>query len=285
MAAVPLHTKQGCTFQCVYCTYRKIEGESYLLSEPEEVVQEISRLASAGLRHIEFTDNVFNSPYDHALSICEQLARIRHGASLHSLELNPRFIDEDLMTAMERAGFTAIGITVESAADGVLEGLRKGYTADHVYRSAETVNRHQIPCLWIFMLGGPNETQKTVAETFRFAEKHVRPSDTVFINAGIRIYPGTELEAIARKQGLLTLAPEEMLEPVFYLSPQLEFSWLESRILSYMDNHMNFISSGSLGLPFLPALHRIGHRLGMRPPLWKYTRFIRRGLRLAGVNA
>lgn len=284
LTTVPLQTKLGCHFKCIYCTYRKIEGSKYRLSKPEEVVNTIIRLASTGLRHIEFVDNVFNSPYDHALSICELLAKVKHGACLQSLELNPLFIDDTLITAMELAGFSGIGITVESASDKVLDGLGKGFTSEHVYRAAEVIKRHKIPCVWIFMMGGPNETRATVAETLQFAENYIRPQDVAFFGLGIRIYPETELESIARKQGLLSLAQEEMLEPIFYISPTVEYSWMRKQIKASMNRYMNFINSDSIGFPILPAIHRIGYKLGLRPPIWKHTRFIRRGLRFIGMD-
>jgi len=75
MATVPLQTKRGCQFQCSYCTYRKIEGSTYRLSDPQNVANAAARLASSGLRDIEFVDSVFNAPYDHAMAVCEALAR------------------------------------------------------------------------------------------------------------------------------------------------------------------------------------------------------------------
>ncbi len=284
LTTVPLQTKLGCHFECIYCTYRKIEGNQYRLSKPEEAVNTIISLASRGYRHIEFVDNVFNSPYDHALSICESLAKVKHGASLQSLELNPLFIDDRLITAMERVGFSGMGITVESASDSVLDGLGKGFTAEYVYKAAEVIKRHKIPCVWIFMMGGPNETRETVAETLQFAENYIRPQDVAFFGLGIRIYPGTELESLARQQGLLSLTPTEMLEPVFYISPTIEYSWMQKWVKTSMNKHMNFINTDSIGFPILLPIHRFGYRLGLRPPLWKHTRFIRRSLRFFGMD-
>ncbi len=284
LSTVPLQSKLGCQFSCVYCTYRKIEGNRYRLSDPGEVADAVGRLAARGFRHIEFVDNVFNSPYDHALAICEKLARMRSRVSLQSLEVNPLYVDDTLLTAMERAGFSGIGITVESASDEVLEGLGKGFTVEHVNKAADVIRRHALPCVWIFMLGGPNETRETVRETLWFAEKAVRRRDVVFIGMGIRIYPGTGLEAIARKQGLLSLSPGEMLQPVFYVSPDVDHGWMMKQVRASMNRHMNFMNSDSLGFPLLPAIHRTAYTLGLRPPLWKHTRFVRRGLRLLGME-
>ena len=284
LSTVPIQTKLGCHFKCVYCTYRKIEGHDYRLRNPEGVIDAIQNLAAAGLHDIEFVDNVFNSPYEHALAICEGLASSQSGARLQCLELNPLFIDDTLLTAMERAGFVGIGITVESASDIVLDKLKKGFTAKDVYDTAQVIRRHNLPCLWIFMLGGPGESEVTVKETLRFAEQYIRPKDVAFFNIGIRIYPGTELEHRAREEGVLAISPSEMLEPVFYVSPALDLNWLTETMHKALATHMNYINSNTIGLSFLPTINRLGYRLGIKSPLWRHTRFIRRGLRILGMD-
>jgi radical SAM superfamily enzyme YgiQ (UPF0313 family) len=284
LSTVPLQTKLGCCFQCVYCTYRKIEGAEYRLSDPESVAETALRYSASGYKDIEFVDNVFNSPYDHALAICEALIRSKHRARLHSIELNPVSFDHRLLTTMERAGFVSIGLTVESASDPVLKGLRKGFTARDVHAAADVVKRNRLPCLWIFLLGGPGETRDTVEETLRFAGKFIRPQDAAFFSIGIRIYPGTELETIARSQGVLTLPDSRMLAPVFYVSPEVEADWIVGRVKQSMNSHMNFMDGESMSFSYLPQISRLGHRLGLKPPLWRYTRFIRRGLRSIGMR-
>ncbi len=284
MATVPIQTKTGCQFQCVYCTYPKIEGSVCRLKEPGSIADTVVRLAATGLRDIEFVDSVFNTPLRHAMEVCEALTRVRHKARLQCLEINPRDFDDELVKAMEQAGFVGMGITLESASDPVLQGLRKGFTSREVHLAAEVVRRHRIPCAWIFLLGGPGETKETVRETLQFAGKYIRPMDVAFFNTGIRIYPGTELESIARMQGVLSLSPDKMLSPVFYVSPDVDADWMERELKNSMNIRMNFINMASMGHSLLPAIHRISNKLGLRPPLWRYTRIIRRGLRFAGMD-
>jgi len=134
------------------------------------------------------------------------------------------------------------------------------------------------------MLGGPGESEVTVRETLRFAEQCIRPKDVAFFNIGIRIYPGTELEHRAREEGVLAVSPDEMLEPLFYVSPALDLNWLTETMRQTMATHMNYINSNTLGLSFLPAMNRLGYKLGVKSPLWRHTRFIRRGLRALGMD-
>jgi radical SAM superfamily enzyme YgiQ (UPF0313 family) len=281
-SSVPVQTKRGCPYNCVYCTYAIGEGRQYQLCKPDAVAAEIRKLASRGIRDIEFVDNVFNSPYEHAMEICDCLAREKLPVRLQSMELNPRFIDDALLTAMENAGFVGIGLTAESADDTVLKNLGKDYTADDVRRAAQVISRHKLPCLWIFLFGGPGETAQSVQRTFDFACTYIRKSDTAFFNVGIRIYPGTELEHIARTQGTLQVSEQEMLSTVFYFSPQLDIRWLTETIDRTLTENLNFIDPDSFTLPALSAILRFGHYFGVKPPLWKHTRLIRRGLQLLG---
>ena len=284
MATVPLQTKTGCQHNCVYCSYPKIEGSGHRPKDPGSVADAVMRLAASGLRDIEIVDSVFNAPREHAMAVCSALSRVRHTARLQCLEMNPRDFDDSLVSAMEQAGFVGMGITLESASDPVLQGLRKGFTSRDVHNAAAVVARHRIPCAWVFLFGGPGETPETVLETLQFAKNHIRPGDVAFFNVGIRIYPGTELEIIARTQGLLSQPAEEMLAPLFYLSPEVDAEWLNRELKGAMGSQMNFINMAAMGHSLLPAIHRISHALGLRPPLWRHTGIIRRVLRMAGVD-
>jgi radical SAM superfamily enzyme YgiQ (UPF0313 family) len=285
MCSAPIQTKRGCPFRCHYCTYSLAEGTEYRLAPPESVAEGAARLAAGGVRDIEFVDNVFNSPYEHAMAICEAIASAGVKAQFETLELNPRFVDGELVGAMRKAGFNGIGISAESASDKVLAGLGKGFGGEDVRRAASAVNRGGIACVWMFLLGGPGETRETVRETIRFAEENVRGGNVAFFNVGIRIYPGTEIERIAREEGQLAAQAGGMLEPVFYFSRQVERRWVERELEDALSRNMNFVGPYSINVPYLPAIQRIGYRFGMRPPLWRYTRPMRRALRMMGSRA
>ncbi|TAL18646.1 B12-binding domain-containing radical SAM protein [bacterium] len=282
MAPVPVQSKRGCPFGCVYCTYGIREGKEYRLLPPKAVATAVKGLAQRGMRDIEFVDNVFNSPYDHALELCAELASANHGASIQSVELNPSFVDGELLSAMEAAGFTGIGVTAESAADRVLQGLGKGYGEERLGRAAEAIRKSGLPCFWIFMLGGPGETRETVETTFTFAKRVLRPRDVAFFNFGIRIYPGTKLESIARREGVLETPAKEMLPAHFYFSPEVERGWAASRLNEVAAEKMNILNSTSLSHPWLPAISRLCNRLPLPRPLWRHTRLIRTALKLLG---
>lgn len=284
LATVPLQSKRGCPFACVYCTYPQIEGRAYRLCPPDHVAEEVVRLGRLGVRDVEFVDNVFNAPREHALDVCEALARRKPGVRLHSVDLSPAHLDAELLGAMVRAGFSGIGVTAESASDPVLEKLGKGYGADAVHRAATLLDKTDLPRLWVFLLGGPGETDATLAETLAFAEGRRTGRDSCFLSVGVRIYPGTELEAVARREGVLSTPPSQMLDPVFYLSPEIAEARFLETVEGAVARNLQFIGPGLGSLWFLPLLRRLGHCAGMTPPAWQHTRTLRRGLRLLGIR-
>src|SRR5688572_9818268 len=129
-ATIPIQTKRGCVYKCVYCTYRNVEGWGYRTRDPELVADEIEELRiRAHVRHFDFVDSTFNSPPGHAIETCEAIIRRRLGVQLDTTNFTPDTASSALLWAMKRAGFRTLGITAESASDAVLEKLEKGFTA------------------------------------------------------------------------------------------------------------------------------------------------------------
>lgn len=278
--AAPLQTKKGCPFKCVYCTYNLSEGTSYTLAEPAHVAKAAQFFVEKGFKDIEFVDNVFNSPYEHAVGICSELSKARVNARFLSLELSPAFVDDQLIALMETAGFAGVGITAESASDLVLTGLGKGFTVERVKAAAQVMRRHNVPCCWIFMMGGPGETIDTVRETIEFAATQLGPKDVAFFNVGIRVYPGAPIEKIAREQGVLTVDPDAMLDPAFYVSPGVDLQEMLTEMREAAKSNLHFITGDALPRVLLQQVISLSTALGLKSPLWQYTRSIRRVLRL-----
>lgn len=283
-ATVPVLSKRGCPFDCVYCPCPRVEGKGFHCASPGQVAEEVARLTAAGYRDIEFVDNVFNLPVEHALALCREIASRRLPVRLHTHELNPAFVDDKLLTAMERAGFASVAVTAESASAAVLAGLSKNYGPEDLLRAAAAVHRHRLPCLWVFMLGGPGETAATVAETLDFARRQVRPQDAAFFSVGIRIYPGTGLERLAQREGVLTGRAEELLAPAFYLSPSIGPSVLQQAVQAAVIERPNFIRAGMPTLRLLPGIRVLARAVGVRPPLWRHTATIRSLLGRLGIR-
>src|SRR2546423_10987934 len=217
-ATVPIQTKRGCVYKCIYCTYRNVEGWGYRTRDPDLVADEIEELRlKAGVRHFDFVDSTFNSPPGHAIQVCEAITRRKLGVQLDTTNFRPAPASDELLSAMKSAGFRTLGITAESASDPVLEKLEKGFTAAKAREVATRVEKHGIRTLWIFLVGGPGETRQTLEETLDFAAWHLRRGDAVYLTVGLRIYPGPTPHRIAIEESPVP-ADSTLLDPTFYFS-------------------------------------------------------------------
>ncbi|MEP6549671.1 MAG: radical SAM protein [Gemmatimonadales bacterium] len=281
-ATIPVQSKRGCVYKCVYCTYRNVEGWGYRTRDPELVADEIEELrARAGVRHFDFVDSTFNSPPGHALEVCGAIARRRLGVQLDTTNFTPATASPELLREMKAAGFRSLGITAESASDAVLEKLEKGFNAAKVREVAERVEKHGIRTLWIFLVGGPGETPQTVEETLAFARWRLQRGDAVYLTVGLRIYPGTTLHRIAIAEGVV---PDQstLLDPTFYFSSELSFDATVTRLKRFAADHPRFMFSADSRSAILPYLTRAASVLRLPRPHWQYMGLFQRVARALG---
>jgi anaerobic magnesium-protoporphyrin IX monomethyl ester cyclase len=281
-ATIPIQTKRGCVYKCVYCTYRNVEGWGYRMRDPVLVAEEIEQLRlQAGVRHFDFVDSTFNSPPGHAIQVCEEITRRELGVHLDTTNFTPATASPELLRAMRAAGFRSLGITAESASDPVLERLEKGFDAAKVKEVAERVERFGIKTLWIFLVGGPGETETTIEETLAFAAWRLSRGDAVYLTVGLRIYPGTTLHRIAMTEGTVP-ADSSLLDPTFYFSSAIQFDEVVARLKRFAGSHPRFMFSADSRSFVLPYLTRAASILRLPRPHWQYMGLFQRVARAIG---
>jgi len=281
-ATIPIQTKRGCVYKCVYCTYRNVEGWGYRTRDPELVADEIEELKRrAGIRHFDFVDSTFNSPPGHALEVCEAITRRKLRVQLDTTNFTPAAAPTELLAAMRSAGFRSVGITAESASDVVLQKLEKGFNAAKVREVAERVEKHGLKTLWIFLVGGPGETRQTVEETLQFARWRLGRGDAVYVTVGLRIYPGTTLHRIAIAEGFVPPGTS-LLDPAFYFSRGLSFDSTVLRLKTFAASHPSFMFSADSRSVVLPYLTRAASVLNLPRPHWRYMGLFQRVSRAIG---
>jgi len=74
-----------------------------------------------------------------------------------------------------------------------------------------------------------------------------------------------------------------MFNPVSYISPCIDKDGLSAILDKYVKRNNNFMSPATIEFPILPFIHGLAHKLGLNPPLWRYTRPLRSVLRFVGA--
>lgn len=280
-AAMPVQTKRGCALNCSYCCYPALEGSAWRLRDPEDVARQVGRASEIGLGLVDFVDSVFGLPREHAIACCEAIACLDSHVPLSTLDLNPAALSCELAYAMNGAGFTAVGISAESASDDVLRCLGKNFNSRDLADAARISSKLSARRMWIFMLGAPNETEATVRETARFIER-LPHSDLVIIGHGVRVLPRTDLHR--RLVGEGEISPDDnLLRPIFYYSPHISPD-RAMRIISdtsFPSSNIATLTDG--GHPAAAMAQRFMTVLGVRPPYWRHLPAINRARRLLRI--
>jgi radical SAM superfamily enzyme YgiQ (UPF0313 family) len=242
-SSYPVQTKRGCAFNCIYCSYPNIEGKYYRLRSIADIVDEIQEVRQRipGVT-FEIVDSTFNSPLNHAIAFCDEIISRGLKVKLRTMGVNPGHVTEELIQKMKLAGFTQIDCTPETGSEQLLKRLKKNFNLKKLIQCADLIKKYDMPTMWFFMFGLPGETDETIQETFNFIDNHISKTDMVHVTEGIRIIPNTELYQIAINEGIL-LGNENMINPVFYVSPTIGKLRLTEVLATNVDKRSNVVNS------------------------------------------
>lgn len=197
--AVSVMTSRGCPHHCIFCAK---SGSRYRLRAPESVVAELELLRGRfGVACFNFLDLTFTGSPRHVREVCalvrERLPGIRWWCESR---VN---IPLELLGLMRDAGCVSTAIGVESGSPGVLGRIGKGITTAQVREYCRECARLGIAVTAYFMYSHPGETLADARLTLAL----IRDLQRMGVGAGsfqpTMIFPGTELERIARASGAL----------------------------------------------------------------------------------
>jgi radical SAM superfamily enzyme YgiQ (UPF0313 family) len=215
-------TKRGCPCSCTYCADPLAKGNRTRVRPPEAVIDELEAMLQQGIDCLHTCDHEFNIPEEHAKEVCRALirrglaGRLRWYAYCAPVPFSP-----DLAGSMARAGCVGVNFGVDSGDPGMLRTLGRNHRPEHILRVADLCREHGMAVMFDLVLGGPGETEESLAATVA-CMRRARP-DRVGVNAGVRVYPGTRLERqILRNRwtGGFSGGPDPV-SPVFFLEPSV----------------------------------------------------------------
>lgn len=202
---ISIMTSRGCPYHCVYCSTSEQWGHKIRHRSPPNVVNEIEQIFKdyPFLEGLRFFDDVFTMDKRRALAICDEIIR-RKLNFVWECEVRANTIDEELVTAMKKAGCEFIDLGIESGSDKILSNIKKSITVSQAVEAVKIIKNAGIGLKVFFMHGLPGETYEDIKKT-------VFLSRYLFYELGIEgatqgisiIYPGTELEMLAKQSGTL----------------------------------------------------------------------------------
>jgi MoaA/NifB/PqqE/SkfB family radical SAM enzyme len=243
-----VQTKRGCSLTCEYCTYPALEGRRVRLRDPERVADELCELRALHqkIHHLFVVDSVFTIPKSHAMAVCGALGR-RGWPVPWTCYANPIGFDDELATAMARAGCRGLEIGVDSGSDEILAALRKGFDTKAVVAMHEACRQAGLRACPSFLVGIPSEGADDVRRTLDFIDRLAPFAAVIMLYTDPReaVEPALRARGAARRASIL-----ELLEP-------------------YLASHPRWIVPAT-SLNFDARLFALLRRMGLHGPLWQH---------------
>jgi anaerobic magnesium-protoporphyrin IX monomethyl ester cyclase len=203
---------RGCPFECTYCcnqALRKMTSGAYVrYRSAENICAEIRLLKeqSPEIRDVYLQVETIGLNREWLFELCRQLQALNATLPtpitfMCNLRVAPKYADEEVFSALERANVGAVEIGFESGSERLRrEVLRRNYTNDEFLQVVALVRKHGMKLRIYNMVGLPGETLADHMETVRI--NHICNPDWSVISI-FHPYPGTPLYEMAREKGLL----------------------------------------------------------------------------------
>jgi radical SAM superfamily enzyme YgiQ (UPF0313 family) len=237
---IPIQTKRGCPFKCIYCTYNRIEGPVFRLRNPERIADEIDMLVKrTNIRRFEFVDGIFNVPSDHTKSVLLSIIKKDLNLNLSVANMSPFGLDEEMVDLLQKAGLKSTCLSAESGNDEMLKSLGKNFTKNDLINAAIILKKKGINLAWSLLAGAPGETEKTLIDSFDTVVQLASGMEPVYISAGIRVYNGSPIADIVKKEKPDNVK-DNFLSPVCYHPKTINLKRLWGLCEEYVSSHSNF---------------------------------------------
>ena len=198
-------TSRGCPFNCYYCATpinwgRRVRGHS-----PTRVLEEIEHLIQTyGAEFIWFYDDTLNYDKARLERIMDLIIEKRLDIKFAN-EFRIDIVDRHLLEKMKAAGLERGYFGVEAGSSRVRRNIvKKDFDIEKVYRFVEWSKELDFVAGPFFIFSHHTETWDEAKETIKIMEdlKSINPQIDISTSI-LHIYPGTPLETIAKKEGIL----------------------------------------------------------------------------------
>ena len=181
-------TSRGCSGKCTFCA-RVVFGNRLRAFSAERLLQLFDVLKKDySIDGVVINDDNFVVFKKRLRSVCEELSR-RHERFLWSCFARVDQVDADTLSLMYAAGCRSISFGIESGSQRMLDAMNKEITPAQAESAVRMAHNAGLFTTGYFILGFPGESQATIDETIRFANR--LPLDNVLYSSATP-YPGTQ---------------------------------------------------------------------------------------------
>lgn len=195
-----IFSTRGCPFNCSFCGSRYVWNHKVRCRSVASIVAEVREITKLGVKIVNFDDDIFGASKPYLNELCDAL-RENFPDLQWTCEMHVGMLDASTIKNMKRSGCYEVRLGVESGNNDMLKLIRKGFKIDKACKIAKMVRKYGIFLNAYFIVGYPQETRKSLADTI--AVMKTFPCDKIVYSI-FTPYPGTELFDYCLEQGILT---------------------------------------------------------------------------------
>jgi anaerobic magnesium-protoporphyrin IX monomethyl ester cyclase len=205
---------RGCPHACTFCSKATMPRKYPRLRSPENIVKELEMLNDKFNVNSIFVydDELIGMGEKHnewIISVCNAIEKSKIHDKIQFKgqgRCNKKFITEEVVKSLKRAGFFAMMMGCESGSEKVKQVIRKGTTNEDIRHSLKIIHDNGLKIYGFWMVGLPQETPKEIHETEELI-KEVTPYMDWFSVGIFSPLPGSDFwdEAVDKKWFRITL--------------------------------------------------------------------------------
>jgi anaerobic magnesium-protoporphyrin IX monomethyl ester cyclase len=212
---VLVETSRGCPYTCDFCVAPIHQGRKFRERSAKALVDEIERgYRQFGLTFFYLWGDTVTLNVKSFSAFCEELIARNLPIQWFGNARADNLTDLEFVKRLRRAGCWMLALGIETESEETRKDMAKKLEGEKIRTAVRNMRAAGIRSFGFFILGYPGDTVQSLERTIDYAIE----LDPDFANFYPAVpYPGTELYAKAKKEGLLTNEDWTRMEYSYYL--------------------------------------------------------------------
>ena len=197
--SLPLFTSLGCPFKCVFCAAGSMSQTVHFF-QFQTIGKTIELIKELGFNAITIQDDTFGMNKEIAVKIMEKIKKM---GMFCKIKTRLNLLDKNFLEFLKEHNCLGFHFGIESASPKVRKIIGKKINLDKAVEIARISNRLKFDSYAFYMIGNPGENRNDALLTISFSKKLRKLGIKDSYATGVYIFPDTQLERIARSEGVL----------------------------------------------------------------------------------
>ena len=196
-------TSRGCPVCCNFCSASRMFPGGVRYRSSEHIKEEIELILSLhNVKGLKLFDSTFTSNQMHVENFCRI---IKPYDLIWECEIRADdTIDFQLLKFMRESGCRYIDMGLETTNETLLRKIGKKISISKAEQILEWCKKLDIKSKVFFTFGHAHQTREDIRNDLLYMKQKKEKIDFFATTVGLRVYPGTALETIAKRNGLMS---------------------------------------------------------------------------------